>query len=458
MAFAATMILASSCTEEQKSEPNPTPDNNVNFTATKFTGMHMLFNNSNSYMVVLSDDESIYNYMFTLNGPSGEIDDNGNITIPSGTYTYSEEKADYTISGYTSYIDMSGGEGNSKTLTLTEPTAVVSDNKIVLTTVIEGVTHVVTYNGALSMAAKLPEPNVDFVANYAHAYYTPTTSVDNVARFKLFLSDKGLDEGGNALPNGTYYRFTLCVNQFAPGAEIAIPAGRYEVDNSSSTAGTVRDVVCYKFSDDLAGDYDFDTSNSGYITINEDGTIEATLEMIFSNSTHTITFSGEVEILKNTMASEAPYSTLTSSKECDLSNHYPSYDYGGKVYGNGYQSWEVSIIANNSYGDHISFEILCGTDENADIAGRYTVSDSLEEYTIIPGYVDGFTLMSSWFYYYDSAMHISDFAPVVEGWVEIETVNKTISSIKFSVYDDLNNNITGTCTYAVPTMASGTSL
>ena len=454
MAFAATMILASSCDKESKHDPEQ--DNTVNFTATIFTGGHMGLGKSGMYIVSLSDEENIHSYMFTLYNQLGEVDENGYVTIPSGTYTQSEESGDYRISEYATYTDMSGGDENIKRATLTESTAVVTENQIVLTTVIDGATHVVTYNGPLSMRADLPDPNIEFVANYAYAYYTESTSEENVSNFKLFLSDIGHNGEGNVLPNGTYYRFTLCVDKLDSNAEIAIPAGRYEIGNTDSASGYITaDAVYYKFGENTSDAEKHDMIDSGYLIVNEDGSIEASLDMYFSGATHVISFSGDVEILENTIPSESPYSTLASDKVCDLSNHSLSCYYHGDEYGTGYHSWTVSIYPDNFVGDNLMFEIFCGTDINADISGKYTISNSKDEFTAFPGYVDGFTLMSSWYYYHDNALYISEYAPFVDGWVEIQKSDKETYTITFSLYDDLKNNITGTFTSEAPAMISG---
>ena len=402
----------------------------------------MSIGKSGFYIVMLSDEESVHSYLFTLYNKLGEVDENGNVTIPSGTYTLAAGGEDYSIAPHSQYTDKSEGAENSRTVQFTEATAVVSENKLVLTAVIEGVKHVVTYNGSLSMRADLPEPDVDFVANHAYAYYAGTTSAENVAEFKLFLSDIGRGENGNILPNGSYYRLTLCVEKLDSNAEIAIPAGRYEIGKTSYAVGYATNAMYYKYGENASEAIESNVITSGYITVNEDGSIEASLDMS-NGATHTITFTGDVDILENTMPSEAPYSTLTSDRVCDLSNHSFSCYYNEKSYGDGYQSWTVSIYNEKYVGDNIVLEILCGTDMNADISGKYTISNSLDEYTAFPGYVDGFTLMSSWYYYRENALNISEYAPIVDGWVEIQKNDEGTYTITFDVYDDLNNNITG---------------
>ena len=446
MAFAATMVLVSSCKEETEPKPAPEPDNSVRLTATVLNGSHMSFSGSDTYIIMLSDEGNIHSYLCSLNNCTGEIDENGYVTVPSGTYKMSAEGGEFTIATYAMYLDQSEGVENSKTLPIEDATMEVAEAQTVLTAVIGGVTHVVTYNGPLSMQADLPEPDVNFVATYAQMAYTANSSDENVDKFKVYLSDIGLDQEGNAKPNGSYYMFTVCVNKLDPTAEIAIPAGRYDVDATDSSTGYISKGSYYKFGDSVAEVVDNGIIESGYFTVNEDGSFEASFKML-SKATHNITFSGEVEIIENTIPSEAPYSQLTSDKVCDLSDHSIWYYPTDKVYGDGYMAWAISLNTNGYIGDNIAFTVLRGKDENVNISGRYTLSDSLEEYTVLAGYVDGFTLMDSWYYYYDSAMHVSEFAPIVKGWVDIQIGEDESVNLSFDVYDDLNNNITGSWFY-----------
>lgn len=449
MALAATVILTSSCNKEPQNEP--VQDNTVNFTATKLIGAHMTSGGGlNLYIISLSDELLTHTYMFSLNNYTGEIDDEGNVTVPAGTYTQSDKTAEFTMSAYAIYSDASAGGENATKVILEQSTLVVTDSKAVLTTVVEGVTHIVTYDGPLTMPADLPDEDVDFEASYAYAYYTDNLSDENTAKFKLYLSDLGVDENGHELPNATYYEFVISVNRLEPNAEIAIPAGKYEVGDTGSANGYIVEAQYYKFGESLSEPAKYDIIKVGNLVVNEDGSIEANVTLRFSGSIHSITFSGDVEILENTMPSEPPYSTLTSDVECDLSNHAVDIWHTNAPDGTGYHSYMVSINPNNSIGDDVVFEILCGTDSDVDISGRYTVSNSMEEFTVIPGYVDGFTLKRSWYYHKSNSMNISDYAPIVDGWVEISVTDKKVFTVTFDVYDDLNNNITGTVTYTQP--------
>ena len=94
MIFALSVIFAS-C---EKNEPVKGEDC---FTATIFTGMHMasLSSNLDSYIVSFSDGEldkdgnvisATVHYTLALTNVLGRVDAEGYVTVPSGTYTLSD--------------------------------------------------------------------------------------------------------------------------------------------------------------------------------------------------------------------------------------------------------------------------------------------------------------------------------------------------------------------------------
>lgn len=449
VAFAATMLLASGCNKEPMQDSEQ--DNTVNFTATIFEGGHHVWGKNNTYMLGLTDEGYIHLYMISIVGPLGEIDENGNMTIPAGTYKQGDESAEFRIE-LAMYSDKSEDAENPKSVTPTESTLVISENQIVYTAVIEGVKHVATYNGAPVVPADIPEADVEAEINYAYAFYTDNTSDEDVALFKIFFSDLALDEDGNILPNSVYYEILLTVDKLGPNDEIAVPAGRYEVGKASSKTGYIADGRYYVMGDDVTDTLDSDTIDSGYLIVNENGTMVANFKMYFSNNTHTFIFSGEVEHLENTIPSKAPYSTLTSDKACDLSDHILDIYWEGDRMRTGYQTYTIYINPNNSdyVGDNIALRILRGTEINDDISGKYTFSNKHTDFTAIPGDVEGFTLIHSWYYHRTNSVDISEFAPLVDGWLEIQVTDGEVYTITLDAYDDLNNNITGTFTYQMP--------
>ena len=433
------------------------PDNNVYFTATSFVGMHMSFGASiTSYVVQLSNigqDENgntipgtIF-YQLALYNVLGEVDDEGYVTLPSGTYTHDNSMAEFTIASHSNHYTVNSDGSNNKTSTFDEATLVVTEAQSILTAVIEGVTHIVTYNGPIRMIADLPAEPVDLEAHHAYAYYSNDIyGTGEVDLFVLYLSDLGLDADGKEIPNGTYYKIDLLVNSLEPGAETAIPAGTYKINPLASTVGSALSGDYYKLDESGNDVTESGTIWGGYITINEDGTIIAEYEMLISGAVHTVTFSGEIKFVESDMPTESPYSTLTEDKDCDFSNHILSYTKGSYPHETGCETWSVLLAEMENKGDHVSFELLGGEYGKTDIFGKYTVSDSMGAYTILPGYISGFSLSNSWYYYRDNPKHISGYAPIVNGWVEITDNNDGTATLTFDVYDDLNNHITGTWT------------
>ena len=429
-------------TEQPEPEPKPeVPDNNVYFTATAFDGMHMASVSSDldAYMVFFSNDDYTISYGLVLSNILGEIDDESYVTVPSGTYTLGDGVTAFTIADYSYYVVSSSDGSDYNSFSFDEATLVVSETQSILTAVIEGVTHIMTYNGPLRMEADLPAPPVSFEASCAYAYYT-------AGIYKLYLSDLGLDADGNEQANGTYYEFSILVDSSAPKAENSIPAGTYEIDGLNSEPGTISGGDYYKYGASANEIIDSDLIWGGHLIINEDGKIEAECTMLLSGSTHTVTYSGDIEILASTIPTEPPYSTLTADKVCDFSNHGIMGTDRGDAYNTGYQTFAISLSGNDGMGDHVMFELLAGEVGSSDIYGKYTVSDSMEAYTVLPGYVKGFTLMSSWYYYKQNAANVTEYAPVVSGWVEIIKNDDDTVTVEFDVYDDLNNNITGSWT------------
>ena len=57
--------------------------------------------------------------------------------------------------------------------------------------------------------------------------------------------------------------------------------------------------------------------------------------------------------------------------------------------------------------------------------------------------------MSSWYYFKQNAANITEYAPIISGWVEITKNDDETITVEFDVYDDLNNNITGSYTSGI---------
>ncbi|MBO5732750.1 MAG: BACON domain-containing protein [Alistipes sp.] len=97
-------------------------------------------------------------YKLDLFSVEGIVDADGMVTVPAGTYTFDAEDtlAEWTIGNEDSQYLVMNSSGVGATIQspfATGTTLVVTEDNATLTTYIQGVQHVVTYNGALKVEA-----------------------------------------------------------------------------------------------------------------------------------------------------------------------------------------------------------------------------------------------------------------------------------------------------------------
>ena len=447
------------------------PTEDVNLTLEVLEGEYYgtEYSDTYNYYVLLSDmgtNESGYAYAggtyyyMDLYSVEGEVDEEGYIHVPAGTYTFDvdDSTAEWTMGNYYSEYAKVNADGTAYEARshYEAGQAVVTENGITLTVTINGVQHTVTYNGTPKLYVGTSgggdsSENVEMEANYAYAnyfgdQYTPGTA-DN---YYLFLSDLGLDAEGYEQANGTYYRFDIYAPISADNAT-KIPAGTYEVDMTDSGAHWTASLSysAYFVLDEYGWDYvSNDYPASGTIVVGEDGSIVAEVTMLMSGATHKVTYNGGNIVIYDNSSSEGgetgdgPYSTLTSDWNCNLSAHTLYYEGYGDWYEVGYQNWVIAIMPNSQEGDFVQFDILAGADSYTSFAGEYTISDSLGAYTAYPGYIDNGYMSGCWYYTNDGVT----MAPFVGGSVEVSDNGDGTYTVEFDVWDDADYNITGSWT------------
>lgn len=451
------------------------PTEDVNMEATYLGGEYygIEYSETYNYYLLLSDKgigEDGYvipygtYYQVDLYGLEGEVDEEGYIHVPAGTYTFdaNDTTAEWTMgndySGYskvngdgTAYDAQSGFEAGQ---------AVVTENSLVLEVTIAGVKHTVTYNGAPKLyvggSGGGSGENVEMEANYAYANYFGDQYTPGVAdNYYLFLSDLGLDAEGYEQANGTYYRFDIYAPISADNAT-KVPAGTYTIDMTDSGALWTASLSysAYFILDEYGWDYvSNDYPASGTVVVGEDGTIVAEVTMLMSGATHKVTYNGgNIEVFDNSSSGggdDVVYSTLTGDWNCNLSAHTLYYQSYGDWYEVGYQNWVIAIMPNSQAGDFVQFDLLAGADSFTSFAGEYTISDSLDAYTAYPGYIDDGYLAGAWYYKEDGVT----MAPFVDGWVDIVDNGDGTYTVEFDVYDDADYNLTGSWTGEIASAA-----
>lgn len=443
----------------------PTEDVNLELEVLEGEYYGTEYSDTYNYYVLLSDlgtNESGYAYAggtyyyMDLYSIEGEVDEEGYIHVPAGTYTFDADDttAEWTMGNYYSEYAKVNADGTAYEARshYEAGQAVVTENSLVLTVTINGVQHTVTYNGApklyVGTSGGGSGENVEMEANYAYAnyfgdQYTPGYAVN----YYLFLSDLGLDAEGYEQANGTYYRFDIYAPISADNAT-KIPAGTYTVDMSDSGALWTASLSysAYFVLDEYGWDYAAnDYPASGTIVVGEDGSIVAEVTMLMSGATHKVTYNGGDIVIYDNSSSEGGddvYSTLTGDWNCNLSAHTLYYEFYGDWYEVGYQNWMIAIMPNSQAGDFVQFDLLAGADSFTSFAGEYTISDSLGEYTAYPGYIDSGYLAGAWYYKEDGVT----MAPFVDGWVDVVDNGDGTYTVEFDVYDDADYNVTGSWT------------
>ena len=452
--------------QEAKAEE---PVNDVVFEAQILTGEYYgdyYTPNAGNYYIFFSDygfdaegsflTNSIY-YQLDLYGELYEGENvGGNVPLPAGTYTLD---ADDTMAvgtigySYSCYMKTNSSEIEVEASFDSAVLVVEEDGSCTLTAVVEGVKHIVTFNGESSIADRREVntggEDVDMEAGYAYAtYYGDQYSPGVADNFYFFLSDKGFDADGWELPNATYYRFDLFSNIVNPEEGLAIPYGTYTIDNGSSEPFTIgAQYSAYYVMDSEGWDYAISSAiTSGTVTISEDGVIA---DLMIAGAHHVVTFSGDILVTDASSGGggggdyEGPYSTLWEDYRCNFDDHTLYYAYYGDYYEVGYMNWTFAIMPNGGAGDFVQFDVLADANSTTDFFGEYTISSSYEAYTAIPGEIDwdGY-MVGAWYYTEDGYT----MAPFVDGTMSVVDNGDGTVTVEFDVYDDCDNNITGSWT------------
>lgn len=441
------------------------PTEPVNFTATEMVGEYYgtSYSVAPNYYLVLSDiglDESGYAmaggtyYQVDLYSVEAEVDAEGYMTIPAGTYVFdaNDSTEAWTMGAYYSGYAVVNAEGTGyeAQAPFNGGQAVVTADGITLTVTIGAAEHTVVYNGTPKIyVGTSGGGGGEAEINYAYAYYFGDQYTPDYAdNFYFFLSDLGLDAEGYELPNGTYYRFDL----YSPLCDgTAIPAGTYTIDmydsgepwtiSLSYSAYYVMDEYAYDW---VANDYPY----AGTVVVGEDGSVTAEITMLTSGETHTLTYNGEIPVIDMSQGGEGGgdsneiNSNLTSDWNCNFSNHTLKAVNYGDWYEVGLQNWTLVLAPNDNIGDFLQLDLLADADSYDNFCGTYTISDSYSKYTAVCGEYD-WELLGCWYYSSNDGMYYANMAPFVDGWVEILDNNDDTYTIEFEAWDDADYFISG---------------
>ena len=306
------------------------------------------------------------------------------------------------------------------------------------------------------------EADVEFTASFLNGYYYGEKYGEGADRYAFFLSDQGLNNGGQAYTNGTYYY----IDCFSPANKsLTLPLGTYTFDKSNT--GNPYTINSENSQLILTGD-SVETTSSKYLT-NAKMVVSANkivLEVTIEGKLHRVTFFGSLQL--EDVSGENPdngdngsgnvtdgqdgeaQSTLTSDRHVTFDGeHRAKWGYEGDYWQIGYSNYTIYIMNKSGgyvYGDTLQFDLI--TDNNSSdgkFAGKYTISDKPGKLVMMAGFTNKYAqAVGSWFYEYGggSASGYKNYAMIKSGTAEFIDNGNGTHTVILDGYDYKGNNIT----------------
>ena len=280
--------------------------------------------------------------------------------------------------------------------------------------------------------------DVEFTASFINGYYYGEKYGNGADRYAFFLSDQGLNNGGQAYTNGTYYY----IDCFAPANKsLILPLGTYNFDKSNT--GNPFTINSENSQLILTGDSVENTTS----TIMSDAkmTVSANkivLEVTINGKRHKVTFFGSLEL--EDVSGENPgsgdednddktdgqdgeaQSTLEGDRHVTFDGeHRAKWGYEGDYWQTGYSNYTIYIMNKSGgyvYGDTLQFDLVTdNTSSDGKFAGKYTISDKPGKLVMVAGFTNKYAqAVGSWLYEYggSSASGYKNYAMIKSGTAE----------------------------------------
>jgi hypothetical protein len=305
--------------------------------------------------------------------------------------------------------------------------------------------------------------DVEFKAQSMDGYYYGEKYGEGADRYAFFLSDQGLNNGGQAYTNGTYYY----IDCFSPATKsTSLPLGTYTFDgsNDGSNGGVVYSIT--NNSQLILTTDNVETSQSIKMT-DATMTVSAnsiTLVATINGEVHKVTFNGDLSLedvseengnnggdddITGGQDGEAQ-STLTTDRHVTFDGeHRAKWGYEGDYWQTGYSNYTIYIMNKSGgyvYGDTLQFDLVTDNQsKNGDFDGKYTISDKPGKMVMVAGFTNKYAqAVGSWFYEYGggSASGYKNYAMIKSGSAEFINNGDGTHTVKLDGYDYLGNNIT----------------
>ena len=260
--------------------------------------------------------------------------------------------------------------------------------------------------------------------------------------YRIMLSEAGVSSSGNMYGDSTYYILDLYSATAAEGEEVVnIPVGEYQYgfDTTPNTA--------YNGYSNLTLTTDSiktKTFIDARVEVTESG-IEAfvTLE---NEEVHHIVYEGSLEIDVYSSTVTEGLSTLRSDHHFNIEDGVFVGAYVGDLMNTGCNTCQVYLfeyldpVTGEERGDEFQIDLQLSKN-GTEIEGRYT--PGTRQGNFIPGSAEDlggqYMQQNSWY----MTAGYADFAPLVDGSIEVEKVDDETYVFTIDCHDDLGNKISG---------------
>lgn len=305
------------------------------------------------------------------------------------------------------------------------------------------------------------EADVEFTASSLDGYYYGEKYGEGTDRYAFFLSDQGLNNGGQAYPNGTYYY----IDCFAPANKsLTLPLGTYTFDKSNT--GSAYTINSENSQLILTGE-SVEATTTKYLT-DAKMTVSANkilLEATIDGKLHKVTFFGSLELEDvsgenpdNGSGNDDPtggqdgqaQSTLEGDRHVTFDGeHRAKWGYEGDYWHTGYSNYTIFIINKSGgyvYGDTLQFDLITdNTSTDGKFAGKYTISDKPGKMVMMAGFTNKYAqAVGSWLFEYggSSASGYKNYAMIKTGSAEFIDNGDGTHTVILDAKDYKGNKIT----------------
>ena len=306
------------------------------------------------------------------------------------------------------------------------------------------------------------DADVTFSAMQMDGYYYGEKYGAGADRYAFFLSDKGLNNGGQAYTDGTYYY----IDCFSPANKTtSLPMGTYTFDSTESgkAFSITPNSQLILTTDSVETTESIVMTDAKMVVSANSITLVATI----NGKKHKVTYSGDLALSdvsgendnggnddggddKTDGQDNEAQSTLTADRHVTFDGeHRAKWGYEGDYWNTGYSNYTIYIMNKSAgyvYGDTLQLDIITNnTSKDGSFAGKYTISDKPGKLVMVAGFTNKYAqAVGSWLYEYggSSASGYKNYAQLKSGSCEIIANGDGTHTVKLNAYDYKGNNIT----------------